>query len=55
MPLKCVKRSAGVAPVVNLWNPLHAGEKHINEMIHPDFETRALELQNRVSVVHKKY
>ena len=33
------KRSAGVAPEVNLRNPLHAGEKARKRGIRPSFET----------------
>ena len=35
------KRSAGVAPEVNLRNPLHAGNKACKRGIHPSFEPRA--------------
>ena len=35
-----VKRSAGVAPEVNLRNPLHAGEEARKPAIHPGFETQ---------------
>ena len=35
-----VKRSVGVAPEVNLRNPLQAGEKAWQQGIHPAIETR---------------
>ena len=36
------KRSAGVAPEVNLRNPLHAGDPaHKGEGVHPGFETQS--------------
>ena len=34
-----MKRSTGVAPEVNLWNPLHAGIKTCKRGTHPGFET----------------
>ena len=34
-----IKRSAGIAPVVILRNPLHAGEEAHKQGIHPCFET----------------
>ena len=34
------KRSTGVAPEVNLRNPLHAGDKAGKRGIHPGFETQ---------------
>ena len=34
------KRSAGVAPEVNLRNPLHTGEEAHNRWVHPGFETQ---------------
>ena len=36
-----IKRSAGVAPEVNLWNLLHEGEEAHKQRIHPGFETEA--------------
>ena len=33
------KRSAGVAPEVNRWNLLHAGNEARKQEIHPGFET----------------
>ena len=36
-----IKRSAGVAPEVNLWNPLHEGEEAHKQRMHPEFETEA--------------
>ena len=35
-----VKRSAGVAPEMNLRNLLYAGEEAYKRGIHPSFETR---------------
>ena len=37
--LVAVKRSAGVAPEVNLRNPLHGGKKAYEQGIHIDFAT----------------
>ena len=34
------KRSAGVAPDVNLRNPLYTGDEARNRVIHLDFETK---------------
>ena len=34
------KKSAGVAPEVNLRNPLHAGDKACKRVIHPGFESQ---------------
>ena len=36
-----VKRSVGVIPVVNLMNPLHAGDEAHKRRIHSGFETQA--------------
>ena len=41
------KRSAGVAPEVNLRNPLHAGDKAHKEGNYPDFEPQGRCHQNR--------
>ena len=38
--LLTTKRSAGVAPEVNLRNPLHEGKKQHKQGIHPGFETQ---------------
>ena len=35
-----IKRSAGVAPEINLRNPLHVGYKACKQGIHPGFETQ---------------
>ena len=35
-----VKISAGVSPEVNLWNPLHAGDKACNRGIHHFFQNQ---------------
>ena len=36
-----IKLSVGVAPEVNLWNPLYEGEEAHKQKIHPGFETQA--------------
>ena len=41
-----IKRSASVAPEVNLRNPLHADEDARNQGIHPGFETQSRRHQN---------
>ena len=38
--MPAVKRSAGVAPEVNLRNPLHAGDEACKEEMYPGFETQ---------------
>ena len=52
------KRTAGVAPEVNLWNPLlHAGEEACKREIYPGFETQGSCYQNSktgVSVAPQK-
>ena len=35
-----IKMSVGVAPVVNLRNPLHIDEKACDQRIYPSFETQ---------------
>ena len=35
-----IKMSVGVAPMVNLRNPLHTGEKTCEQRIDPSFETQ---------------
>ena len=40
LPMLVVKRLAGVAPEVNLRNPLHIGEEAHKPGIHPGFETQ---------------
>ena len=46
--MPAVKGSAGVAPEVNLRNPLHAGDEACWEEMHLGFETK--EVQIRVPV-----
>ena len=38
--MPAVKKSAGVAPEVNLRNPLHAGDEACKQEMHPGFETQ---------------
>ena len=44
------KRSPGVAPEVNLGNPLHTGHKTPKQGIHPGFETQ----DRRYQKVHNR-
>ena len=37
-----IRRSAGVAPEVNLRNPLQSGEETHKQGIHPGFETHGI-------------
>ena len=51
------KRSAGVAPEMNLRNSLHAGDKARKRGIHPGFETQGRRYQKSktgVSVAPQK-
>ena len=53
------KRSAGVAPEVNMRNPWHEGDEACKQGIHPDFETRKSKIgvsvapQKKTSVLQK--
>ena len=52
-----VKRSAGVAPEVNLRNSLHAGKKAHKPLFHPGFETQGRHHHTskiRVSMIPQK-
>ena len=55
--IRAVKRSAGVAPEVNLRNPFHACDEACKQGIHPSLEIpgqTSPDVQNRVSVAHKE-
>ena len=49
-----IKRSAGIAPEVNLNNPLHAGHKAHKWEIDSAFEIQDQKAKTRVSVVLQK-
>ena len=49
-----IKRSAGVAPEVNVRTPLHAGEKACKPGIHPAFETQGRSMKKGYQWPHKK-